>query len=679
MEEQLTLFEKTNKQVNSQTVVVGDSPKSKIQIIKPINTPVLGYTYGYGRGSFTPPEYNLAEIGRVEDVENMVRQAFKRKIGLMFKAGYDFVGKNKDTVRYIKERFRQIQEAADIPTQILLRNIGSDLIRLSNVYVIKVRNEKSSGGKKRKNKNGKFLNPVAAYFIIPAETVEIKKNEKTSKIEIYRQKMPDGRFKDFPASDVIHIYYDKRPGFNIGKPTIVPVIDDIRALRRIEQNIELLIYQHLFPLFHHKVGTKDQPEKIYTDGTKEVDEIRDQIQYMPSEGSIVTSFRHEITSIGAESRAIRAEGYLEHFKKRVVAGLGISAIDLGEGDTANRSTSETMSRSIIDDVKDFQQTLSTYINEYIVKELLLESTFSFDVLDEQNMVNLQFNEIDVDSKIKVENHMIHAFQGHAVTETELRNVFGKEGITDAEREDMYVNRVTKTTAEFEASLNPTTTGGSRAAASIDQPSNQHGQKSGPGSLKNVTVNDSILREEFKDVIVDLEQSVITGTFSIDWAVQLLSSIETRIVERLIYHMNKELRRGVEEFIDLHEVRLGHPYQRIEEYANFRIHSIIENIKRIIKSFDVSDSNIAADIKKLYESLAFRFDFIMRTEKRRAYLYGKGLAYKQEGIKSVKVDVGEDSCKQCQRNKDKVIQLGQFSIDDVPIAHDNCECDIKKIL
>ena len=85
-----------------------DAGKQSINIIKPVKNPVYGYSFGYARDSFVPAEYNLAEIGRIEDVENMVRQAFKKKTGLMFKEGYDFVGVNKEAVKYVKKRMKQM-------------------------------------------------------------------------------------------------------------------------------------------------------------------------------------------------------------------------------------------------------------------------------------------------------------------------------------------------------------------------------------------------------------------------------------------------------------------------------------------------------------------------------------------------------------------------------------------
>ena len=44
------------------------------------------------------------------------------------------------------------------------------------------------------------------------------------------------------------------------------------------------------------------------------------------------------------------------------------------------------------------------INEDIINELLLESNFNFDPLDEENIVYFKFKEIDLELQIKKENH-----------------------------------------------------------------------------------------------------------------------------------------------------------------------------------------------------------------------------------------------------------------------------------
>ena len=275
---------------------------------RPASIPrVLNNTLNYnsakstGRGEFREAEYNLSEMGRIEDTDGYVRQAFSKKKALMFKEGWDLVGSNPKTIRYIKLRLAQISQASNKSTLEFLRDIGSALIKKSNCFIIKRRKTLASGGKIRVPPGKtRELQPVAAYFIAPAETMEFSMSN--GRITKWRQRMPNGDTKDYSVDDVIHIAYDRKEGFVFGTPILIPVIDDVRALRKIEENIELLVYQHLFPMFQWKVGTKEDPAGLTEDGDAEVDIVRAQIQLMPSEGGIVTTERHEINAVGVEEQ-----------------------------------------------------------------------------------------------------------------------------------------------------------------------------------------------------------------------------------------------------------------------------------------------------------------------------------------------------------------------------------------
>lgn len=307
--------------------------------IAPVKSTTLSYaTLGGQRGTFHESDYDMALINRIEDTDSYVHQAFIKKTGLMFKEGYEFVGADPKTIQYVKLRLAQIARATNIPTQELLRSVGQSLIKKSNAFLVKVRKESASGGKIRTLPgSGKELEPIAGYFIAPAETMKYEA-DRYGKITKWKQELPDGTYKFFSPDDVVHLYFNKKEGFIFGTPTIIPVIDDIRSLRKIEENIELLIYQHLFPLFHYKVGTDQFPATIDENGNNEIDVAKHEIRLMPSEGGVVTSHRHQIELIGAENRSLRAEGYLEHYKKRVFSGLGISAIDMGEGECYSADT-----------------------------------------------------------------------------------------------------------------------------------------------------------------------------------------------------------------------------------------------------------------------------------------------------------------------------------------------------
>jgi len=134
------------------------------------------------RGHFMPGEFNLYEIGIIEDVDSYVRQAFQKKAALMFKEGEEFTGKNQKTIQYIKKRIKQIERVTKNSWRSLLRETGYYLISRSNFFWVIVRDSSKSGGKVV---NG--IKPIAGFFPMSPETVEIKKNRKTGQITKYRQ------------------------------------------------------------------------------------------------------------------------------------------------------------------------------------------------------------------------------------------------------------------------------------------------------------------------------------------------------------------------------------------------------------------------------------------------------------------------------------------------------------
>jgi hypothetical protein len=322
--------------------------------------------YGY-RQSFVPAEYNLIEISLIEDGESYVRQAFQKKTSLMFKEGEIYTGLNEKTISYIKNRIRQIEYVTGIPWRSLLRQTGKELISKSNFFWVKVRKEQHSGG----DKGVKRAKPIAGYFPMGAENVFIKKDEFGRIIE-YQQRLPNNKIKNFRPEDIIHFKCDVKPGYTFGTPKIVPVIPDIQALRRLEENVEILFYQTLFPIFQYKVGTENKPATTLTlpDGTviDEVSYVRQQIQNMPTEGGIVTPERHSIEYIGANGQIPNYQPLLQYFKSRVLAGLGISSLDIGDGDTSNRSTADSLSKALIDSVKDYQAVIEEIINAEVISD-----------------------------------------------------------------------------------------------------------------------------------------------------------------------------------------------------------------------------------------------------------------------------------------------------------------------
>lgn len=423
----------------------------------------------------------------LHNTESFLRQALKKKTALAFKNGWDLVGKNKSIVDYIRRRFLQIEQASEIPLDVLLRETFHCFIRDHNAFLVKVRDSDRSGGDPRKGfRKRSFLDPIAAYFPLHPATMRPKIDTKGSIVK-WRQKLPDGRFKDYPKKNIIHFYFDRPPGFIFGKPILIPVIDDILALRRIEEHIETLIYKHIFPIFQYIVGTETHPAEIYPDGTTEVDKVKYQLQNMPPEGSFVMPERHKIEPIAIGNNVLDASQYLEHFKKRVFSGIGVSSVDMGETDTSNKSTAENSSRALIDDTKDYQLSFASFINLYIIRELLLESPWvqnpKVDVLAPENNVYFTFREIDLEAMLKKQNHMMALYQGHAISENEMRENNGYDIIQDSQRENMFLELVTAKISEMDSEAKMDQARVSASIKAKQQPSNQHGKRSGPRLTK----------------------------------------------------------------------------------------------------------------------------------------------------------------------------------------------------
>jgi len=693
----------------------------KPAVMRSVLDPTIKYKSmrSLGRGAFSPSEYDLAEIGRVEDTDSYVGQSMNKKVALMFKEGWNITGANPKSITYIKTRLAQIEQASKLSTAELLRGMGSSLVRKHNVFIVKVRDIKASGGKVRKQKGiAGSIKPVAGYFLAPAESMEYKL--KGDKIVQWRHKMPDGSYKDFSPADIVHLVYNKKDGFIFGTPITVPVMDDIRALRKIEENIELLVYQHLFPLFQYKVGTKEIPATVTETGEHEVDIVRREIQFMPTEGGIVTPERHEITAIGAEGRALRAEGYLTHFKKRVFSGLGVSAVDFGEGETANRATADNMSRNLVDAVKDYQQVFEGFFNFFIINELLLESTFGDSVLDSENICKLQFKEIDIDAQIKKDNHYADLFSKNTITFNEARTEMGREPIVIPTRED--IDAETDTAEHFpewnntfwklfeeprlliqalDEPWSPLAKAISRTAtlstseADINASQKAHEeqavQKAKEISAPPVTATrpsepkrkDGYLSGVFSELTNDaIERVTRTGRLDKTWVNQLIhTQMDTAITELLTDQMVAFHSGYMVEVIDNTNfinsaiTARAHFQERANHYVTKLANDIVISLNRKVDNTDPIQS-IASDTRAVFKSLKYRTRFIEDVEVRKAYNLGRAIAHKDNGMLSISSKMTADSsCAICNSHTKNSVTTEYVTLDDIPPFHPSCECSL----
>lgn len=459
----------------------------------------VGLAADFSREAQGPVDFDFEEITNAYNRESLVRQAIDRYVELIFKAGWDLTSKNQAAVDYVKLRFRWMEEVTGIPTEQLFLEIAEDLVLYSNAIVLKARAKDPSQLPPGVKITGVGGNPpVAGYF--PADvTTFTNVRDKHGTVKKWIQEV-EGQDKPvtFKPEDVIHFYYKRRRGKAWGTPFLVPVLDDIRALRQAEEHVLRLIYRNLFPFYHYKVGL---PKDGYEGTDEEVQLVQQRIENMDLEAGIVTTERHEIKAIAA-NQIIDAKEYLRYFWERVVMGLGVPETLLGKSNTSNRATADQLSVEMRDRIKAIQKVLATFIDKYMIDELLREGGFD-PVLNPEDDVEFTFREIDTDGLIKLQNHAVFLYEHNAITESEMRAMLGRDPITD--RSEMHMNLVTIPTALVKA--NPPSTA---ETDNKNQPTNQHGTKLSPKRSAQVSADypdAQILYEHLMDIFEKMTAQV----------------------------------------------------------------------------------------------------------------------------------------------------------------------------
>lgn len=389
--------------------------------LKRIIPKILTYDKPKMIGEWIKPEYDFASLQIAQQADSILLRSIKKKIDRLLVAGFEFVSTNGEARSYIKRRIAEIEMVSSNPWELLLSQTAEDLIRQKNAMWIKSRSQDSSSGQARIDLDGRTLIPVAAYTLIPFGTVEFKPN-KWGGIKKYRQVLPDGETREYYPSDVVYFYADKKAGFLAGTPDLLPALDDIQLLRRIEEHVEDLVETSLFPVYHFRIGNDNMPERVSPEGKFESEILERKIKYMDPGGVIVSDHRLEIESIGSEGKALNIDSYTEYFLDRAIMAAGSTKIDLGIGGDANKSTANTLTKTTILDVEAIQRILKIFIEFFVIRELLLEG--GFDPFDEQDMVSIKFGVIDKEERLAYENQQIQATTNNLITLDEARSNIG---------------------------------------------------------------------------------------------------------------------------------------------------------------------------------------------------------------------------------------------------------------
>ncbi len=674
---------------NNQRKAVSVTPQSKFAVAWASLSKLVGITRA---DTFYRCQYDLKEIKAAADTDSYLRLVIKKYSELFVKAGYVFKGENDEAAKYLESRFRIMSYMTGESFDVLLKETGYDLMKFSNAYWVKSRDDKLPFVKANGiTDNGKV---VTGYYRVDPDTMLIQ-FDKLGHVKGYKQVTESGREKKFKKEDVIHFTFDREAGSFWGTPRWIAVLEDIRALRKVEANVLALMYRYSFPMMHVKVGL----EQAGMQGTrKEVDETRQVIENMPQDGMLVTTERVNASCMGVEGSVIDTSPTLTHFENRVFTGLNASQAMMGRGGA--KQDADSMEEQIHNAVKDSQSTFAHQFRQEVITELLLEGGFN-PILNEEDIVNLCFNEINLDTKIKTENHIVNKFQSNAITFTEMRNELGLRS-SDVDEMDLYANKIEQTNqleqidanhenamelARLTAALTPApaSSGGSstkkkttstkssyvrrntgngktrntgrhnKAVDNIDRPRNQHG-------IHSVKVKEAAVPKLLNDGIMldgsnlkDTEDRVKIHLASA--AKQAAKDGERKALQDL----------GFADF-DTREV-VGAENPLLSHFINNNLTEYFSDIKT-----SISNTRDRETLRERINRQSYRLDYLKDFVERKAYWNAYLKLCEREGIKKVIVMCDENS-----RHKHKhltVINPHNYDLNDIPGFSANCHCRLE---
>ena len=378
-------------------------------------------------------EWDLALIDTAYQQDSYVRRAVDKHVELIFKAGWQLVGRNTKAVEYVRTRLAVMAEATGTPTEFLLMGMAEQLVKYANVIVVKQRDPNYPWPRYVRVRQAGTRPPVVGYFLVPPSQMEAYR-DRYGNIRRWRQRV--GNYERvFNPADVVHITYAREPGQLFGYPFLLAAISDVRALRQAEEQVLRLIYRNLFPFLHAIVGNEEAP------GTaQEVAEVQGRLMEMELEGGLATTERVKLQPVAVD-QIIDASRYLDYFEKRVFTALGVSQTLMGRAETASRSAADTLSVEMRDRIKAFQRILANGIDAFIISELLREGGFD-PIADPRDDVDFVFNEIDIDTKVKMENQAVFLYEHNAITEDEMRSRLGMDPLTETDRKLLHFFRIT---------------------------------------------------------------------------------------------------------------------------------------------------------------------------------------------------------------------------------------------
>lgn len=683
---------------------------SNSKTIKDFVLKTVGFinSYNYGRDNLAPAEYDFEEIRRAAETDSYIKTSIDKYQRMVYKAGYYMKSENEKGVEYLDKRFRIMSYATGKPINILFQEIADDLILYSNCFLVKTRVKQVMPGVRAVGLNGG--DPIGGYARIDPSTVSILRDEHGNVLS-YVQRTINGKEKKYKKEDIIHMYMNKDSNNAFGTPKIIAALEDVKLLRKLEGNVLAIVHRFAMPIFHWKIG---KPQQGFQATDKEIDDAKYEIENMSLDGVVITNEKTEINVLGAQGSAINAAQYLSYFEQRVFTALDTSASQMGRGGA--KQDADSMESQSHDYIKHVQKTISIFVENFILSELLLEGGFN-PILNDKDIVQYIFNEISLETKIKVENHELLKYQSNMQTLEEARRNIGYKETVDENR--LYKNMIevtaqTKideasykaqadssikvakanaklTSSENSDSLNGNNNNGKQSSqspnndvTSRNRPSNQHGTtsvkvKESVSLTEKVLRNKKAHRKKYKDFYNKLDKlrNNLTETNSdIDYLISLT-------LDSMTDEMKVLINNSVDEGINIAKKDLQGMKIDSTMIATLKISTdsfydqARENMKDIFSDIKARLDNNREfnNVDAVINALEYRFRFMIEYILPKTVWYSYVRAGEICGIKKAKVIFGDSSDAD---SHNEIVKFNSYTIEDIPAFHPFCDCKMKFI-
>ena len=373
---------------------------------------------------------------------------------------------------------------------------------------------------------------------------------------------------------------------------------------------------------------------------------------------------------------------------------------MGRG--GSKQDADSMEAQVHDTVKYIQRIMSIFIREFILSELLLEGGYN-PIINEEDIVNYEFEEISLETKVKKENHEMLKYQSNLTTINESRRKMGMKDDVDDESK-LYKNYIETNarlkeidrTAEHQMELakqnaknsesNSTTKSGSsstgnksprsskssspnKSVSSNNRPQNQHGTTS--VKIKE-SFDEETNQKELKKIYKIYKEACndIENDEPIDMILPLTAETLCTMFNRIVdNNSSMAIVDAIKEISKINKIAAKMPNEKIILTSFYE--EIDDNIKGLLKLIE-KDLSEDKDVEEVFNKYEYRLRFLEDYIARKAYWYSYIKTGAFSGIKQAYIKF---SSEKDAKGRDSVIDTEAFSVDNIPAYHSFCNCEV----